>query len=448
MCLSAGVHASDWTPLFNGKDLSNWQQLGGTAKFTVEDGVIVGESKMGTPNSFLTTKSTYDDFIFEAEIKIEEGLNSGIQFRSQSIPSFHNGRVFGYQAEIDTSIRKWSGGIYEEAKRGWLYNLSRNQSCQNAFQNNQWNHYRIEAIDNHIRTWVNEVPCSDLLDNQDGNLNGFIAFQVHSIKNKDLAGKQVKMRNPRVLTEQLHQNQWYTPTETQQISYQINTLSSKEKQQGWRLLWDGKTTNGWKGVNSDTFPSSGWGIENGELIVYSSGGEYRDGGDIISKEAFTDFELEVDFKITEAANSGIKYFVDPNYLKSNGSAIGLEFQILDDAKHPDAKKGHLGNRTIGSLYDLIPASNLSDPTSDTKRVKQLGSWNRARIVVKDGHVEHWLNNIKVVEYPRGGQMFQALVKKSKYEKWDNFGEWKQGPILFQDHGDQVHFRTIKIKTFD
>jgi hypothetical protein len=149
--------------------------------------------------------------------------------------------------------------------------------------------------------------------------------------------------------------------------------------------------------------------------------------------------------ITEGANSGIKYFVDTGLNQAQGSAIGLEYQILDDGKHPDAKAGVGGNRTLASLYDLIPAANLSEPDRKEKRFSGVGQWNRARIVVQGSHVEHWLNNIKVVEYERGTQMFRALVAKSKYNVWPNFGELPKGHILLQDHGDRVSFRSIKIR---
>ena len=161
---------------------------------------------------------------------------------------------------------------------------------------------------------------------------------------------------------------------------------------------------------------------------------------------YSNFELSLDFLITEGANSGIKYFVNEEINKSAGSAIGLEFQILDDSSHPDAKLGKNGNRTVGSLYDLIRAENTTTG-SRGKNFKGIGKWNNARIISKNGKIEHWLNHVKVVEFDRYSQIFSALVEKSKYEKWDNFGKWESGNILLQDHGDKVSFKNIKIREF-
>jgi hypothetical protein len=176
----------------------------------------------------------------------------------------------------------------------------------------------------------------------------------------------------------------------------------------------------------------------------TTGGESSGAGDIITTEEFSDFELELEFKITEGANSGIKYFVDPELNKGVGSAIGCEYQILDDERHEDAKKGVLGNRTLGSLYDLITAENLSVP-GRAKQFKGVGQWNQIRIVSKNGKVEHWLNNEKIVEYDRFSQTFKALVNYSKHQKWNDYGRWPQGHILLQDHGNEVSFRSIKIR---
>jgi hypothetical protein len=223
----------------------------------------------------------------------------------------------------------------------------------------------------------------------------------------------------------------------------VNTLTEEEKQQGWKLLFDGTSTDGWRGAYQDKFPEKGWVVRDGELTVLSSGGaESQHGGDIVTTEEYDNFELSFDFKLTEGANSGVKYFVVEHSPKPKGSAYGLEYQVLDDDKHPDAKMGSDGNRTIASLYDLIPAEG--------KEVNPIGHWNKGRIVVQGSRVEHWLNGKKVVEYERGSDDFRKRVAKSKYAAPDynthgRFGEAPKGHILLQDHGDEVAYRNIKIR---
>ena len=220
-----------------------------------------------------------------------------------------------------------------------------------------------------------------------------------------------------------------------------NTLSDLEIQEGWKLLWDGKTTNGWRGAKIDVFPEKGWVIENGILQVQKSdGGESANGGDIVTTQRYKNFILTVDFKITEGANSGIKYFVDPGLNKGEGSAIGCEFQLLDDDNHPDAKLGVKGNRTLGSLYDLIPPDRSSPHYYFNK-----DDFNTALIIVNGNRVQHFLNGVKIIEYERNTPAFNALVAYSKYVNWPDFGNSEQGHILLQDHGDEVFFKNIKIK---
>jgi hypothetical protein len=221
----------------------------------------------------------------------------------------------------------------------------------------------------------------------------------------------------------------------------LNTLSEQEKTEGWKLLFDGRTTNGWRGAHKDSFPDGGWMIEEGVLSVLAADGrESQNGGDIVTVDEYSHFDLRLEFKLTEGANSGIKYFVTEKE-KPNGSAIGLEYQILDDERHPDAKLGnHEGSRTVASLYDLIKAEN--------KAVKPMGEWNEARIVSREKNVEHWLNGKKVLEYERGSEAFRKLVAESKYKIWENFGEAAQGHILLQDHGNKVSFRNVKIKVLE
>ena len=188
--------AQDWQPLFNGKDLSGWERINGSAEYTVENQEITGTTRTGTPNSFLATEKKYGDFILEMDVWLDPNINSGIQFRSESKEDIMKGRVHGYQFELDPSDRKWSGGIYDEARRGWIYPLSENENGQDAFINGKWNQIRIEAIGPNIKTWINGTQCANLVD--DLTLEGIIALQVHSIgseKDANISDILEKKRN-------------------------------------------------------------------------------------------------------------------------------------------------------------------------------------------------------------------------------------------------------------
>lgn len=437
LCLvSVSSSAQDnWRYVFNGKNLKGWTRLNGDAEYVVKDGVIIGTTKLDTPNTFLVYKEDFSDFILEFDFKVDDALNSGVQFRSASVPDYDNGRVHGYQFEIDPSPRAWSAGIYDEARDGWLYTIE-DQASKDAFRNGEWNHARIEAVGSRIRTWLNGVPCANLVDERASH--GFIALQVHGIGSEEQLGKQICWRNIRVCTENLNQELWADEASAAEVSRLDNKLTDKEIAEGWELLWDGETTEGWRGARLDAFPKKGWTIENGILKVHKSGGgESTNGGDIVTVQKYSNFELKVDFKITPGANSGIKYFVDTELNQGEGSSIGCEFQILDDNLHPDANLGVNGNRKLASLYDLIPA-----PANKGYRG---GFFNTALIKVNGNHVEHWLNDTKVLEYERNTQMWKALVDYSKYKVWPGFGTAEEGHILLQDHGDEVWFKNIKIK---
>ncbi|MFY0626777.1 MAG: DUF1080 domain-containing protein [Reichenbachiella sp.] len=441
-----GQKTDGWTNLFNGKNLKGWKVIGGSAEFKVKDGVIVGTSKLNTPNTFLISKKLYSDFILEYEAKIDPKLNAGVQIRSNTSPDFKNGIVHGYQVELDPAKRAWTGGIFDEKRRGWLYNLEENPKGKEAFKQNEWNKFRVEAIGNNIRVWLNGVPTSDLID--DMTASGFIGLQVHGIgENKEKEGTTVQYKNIRIKTDNLDAEKSPSSVTIAQVSYLKNQLTEREQNEGWKLLWDGKTTEGWRGAKIKTFPENGWYMKDGTLNVEANGGaESENGGDIVTTKKYKNFELEIDFKLTKGSNSGIKYFVDTELNKGKGSSIGCEFQLLDDKFHPDAKKGTNGNRTLGSLYDLIKADALlfSPNHGSSKRVNKYG-WNRARIVVQGQNVQHYLNGVKIVEYDRGTQQWKALVAYSKYKGWPYFGEAEEGHILLQDHGDKVSFKNIKIK---
>jgi len=444
LCLALAVPllAQDgFSPLFNGKNLDGWESYGGTAPFIAEGDAILGTAVMNTPNTFLCTEKEYANFVLEMEFKNEAPLNSGVMARGQWRQEKDIRRIFGYQVEIDPSERAYTAGIYDERRRGWIYPLHYNPPARMGFQQGAWNKLRIEFVGNHLKTFLNGKPIANLVDDLDAK--GMICLQVHSV-NKELAGKEMRWRNIRIKENPTAADLMSGPS-APQVNLVPNTVSDDERRQGWRLLWDGKTTAGWRGAKLDGFPEKGWEIKDDALhVLPSDGGESTNGGDIITTDHFSDFELQFEFKPTKGANSGVKYFVDPTLNKGAGSAIGLEFQILDNAVHPDAKMGVAGNRTAGSLYDLITAKVLDTPR---KVETKINGWNRGRIIVRGGQVEHWLNGYKVVEYDRFSQMFGALVAYSKYKDWENFGRWPAGPILLQDHGDKVSFRSIKIREF-
>jgi len=431
--LMAGVtHGQEkWVKLFNGKDLSGWKQLNGKALYAVKNGEIVGTTVFKEPNSFLVTEASYGDFILELDFKLDAEMNSGIQFRSESKPDYMNGRVHGYQMEIDPSPRAWTGGIYDEARRQWLYTLEYNPEGKKAYKKEDWNKCRIECIGPVMRVWVNGVPTANLVDAM--TPKGFIALQVHAIGKEENAGETIRWRNIRIQTQDLKAS---PPDQIFVANTLPNELSEQEKREGVKLLWDGKSTAGWRGANKDQFPDHGWEIKDGTFSVLKSTSGSEHGGDIVTDGEYGAFDLQFEFRLTPGANSGVKYFVK----EGEGSALGLEYQVLDDERHPDAKQGVVGNRTLASLYDLIPSEKVK------RGQHEIGEWNFGRVVVyPDNRVEHWLNGYKVVEYQRGSAIYNALVARSKYAKYENFGMADKGHIMLQDHGDNVSFRSIKIR---
>ncbi|MEN9610989.1 MAG: hypothetical protein RLZZ628_1803 [Bacteroidota bacterium] len=436
LTLTLAVYGQEkWVNLFDGKTLNGWNQKNGKAKYTVENGEIVGTTVANTTNSFLCTNADYGDFIFEVELKVENAMNSGIQFRSLSKADYQNGRVHGYQMEVDPTERAWSGGIYDEGRRDWLYIPNFNPEGKKSFKMGDWNKYRIEAIGNTMRTWINGVPTAHLMD--DMTAKGFIALQVHAIYGQMKEGMKIRWKNIRIQTENLKAS----PTDNcPVINLLQNNLSEQEKAQGWQLLFNGKDFTGWRAVHGTQMPEKRWAVVDGNIQISPSDGS-ETGNDIVTTEEYGAFELAFDFKLTEGANSGVKYFVNEAFDSGGKSGIGLEFQVLDDEKHPDAKMGVVGNRTLGSLYDLIPSYK-----QEKRFQKKMGEWNYGRVVVYPNNiVQHWLNGFKVVEYERKSNIYNALVARSKYEKYKDFGAADKGHILLQDHGNNVSFKNIKIR---
>lgn len=225
-----------------------------------------------------------------------------------------------------------------------------------------------------------------------------------------------------------------------------NTLTEAERAAGWRLLFDGETFNGWRGLGRDTVPSAHWTIVDGAIKKVASGsvpiqadGQPLEGGDLMTVETFGDFEMTWEWKVTPGANSGVKYNVSEELSTAHPprhAALGFEYQILDDDRHAD---GQIASHRAGSLYDLIPADEQA------KRLRPVGEWNQSRIVFHGNHGEHWLNGERVVVFELGTPRMDSLLAASKYRTIEGFATRRRGHIVLQDHGDEVYFRNIKIR---
>lgn len=225
-----------------------------------------------------------------------------------------------------------------------------------------------------------------------------------------------------------------------------NTLTAAEEAAGWKLLFDGSTFQGWRGIGRDLIPEGHWTIEDGAIRKIASGdvptapdGQPLEGGDIMTTSTYGDFELVFEWKVSPGGNSGIKYNVSEEMSLASPpvhAALGFEYQILDDDLHPDAQNGP--TRTASALYDLMP------PIA-AKQLLPVGSYNRGRIVFHGTHGEHWLNGARVLEFELDSSSFDSAFAASKYQPIAGFAEKRSGYLVLQDHGDDVWFRNIKIR---
>ncbi|MBC7826160.1 MAG: DUF1080 domain-containing protein [Chitinophagaceae bacterium] len=216
-----------------------------------------------------------------------------------------------------------------------------------------------------------------------------------------------------------------------------NRLSHSEQSAGWKLLFDGRSTDGWRGAYQTVFPTQGWIVVNGTLRgQLSNGVESGDAGDIVTVQKFKDFELVFDWKLGKGGNSGVKYFIEERQPKPKGSQAGYEYQLIDDANYIYNGRKLEEDLKTASIYDVIPAKK-PDAKVDT--------WHNSRIIVQDNHIEYWLDGTKVLETERTGEVFLNGVRESKFNSYKGFGHISEGHILLQDHGHNVAFRNIKIK---
>src|SRR5690606_15432711 len=296
-CNTNQQNDGNWESLFNGKDLTGWKTAGGDAKYLIEDDAIVGVMTKGTPNSFLITEKNYGDFILELDVKLEgNSTNSGVQTRSHFDATANEGRgkVYGRQVEIDPTDRAWTGGIYDEGRREWLYPLDLNPDAKSAYKAEEFNHIRIEAIGNETKTWVNGIPTSYVVDSIDNS--GFIGLQVHSIPDS-LDGKKVYFKNIKIDTTDLQSKA--VPSELYIVNTIANNLTKPEQDAGYSLIFNGTDHTGWHSARGGDFPENGWKIQNGILSVQKSdGGESTNGGDIVTDKLYKAFDLSFDFKLT------------------------------------------------------------------------------------------------------------------------------------------------------
>jgi len=343
-CLSLGENAR-WQALSDDKTLAGWKQLGGKARYQVEDGTIVGTSVLGTPNSFLCTEKTYGDFILEFEVKVDPSLNSGVQIRSNSLKDYKNGRVHGYQAEIDPSKRAFSGGIYDEARRGWLNDLKNNEPARKAFKNGQWNHYRIVAVGDSIKTWVNGIPAADVVDSM--TLTGFIGLQVHSTRSEE-------------------------PLTVQWRNLRIKDLGSHI----WKPLFDGKSLQGWH-----TLPGGKWQVRDGVIVGTSSKDENRYGL-LVSDKRYSDFTARLKFKVLKG-NSGFYFRVDE--VESGVGVHGFQAEI------------DMSNE-VGGLYETGGRAWVVKPSpEDVKKYFRPQQWNEMTVSAHGRRIVVHVNDQKTAE---------------------------------------------------
>jgi hypothetical protein len=429
-----------WKVLFDGKSTDAWRGYGRdsfpTNAWKVENGEL--KTIAGVKDAVdIITKDKYGNFELELEWKLQPGGNSGVIYRAVEAPAPGQSWHTGPEMQI-LDDAKHKDGLDPKTSAGALYALvaPTNKTLKPA---GEWNQVRLVVNGNHVEHWLNGKKVVEAeLDSPEIKAliaaskfkayprfakepEGHIVLQYH--------GDEVAFRNVRVRTLS-----GSSGTSGAGSTGGANELTASEKTEGWRLLFDGKTTSGWRAFKGTSFPSGKWAVADGCLKKVSTGtGDSRGVGDIVTAEAFDDFDLRFEWRISPGGNSGVKYLVS----EAREGPIAHEYQVLDDERHPDAKIGP--QRQSAAFYDVLP------PDSARKKLRPVGEWNQGRVVVSGNHVEHWLNGEKVVEYELGSPELKAAVAKSKFKEVAGFDAKLKGPILLQDHGDEACYRNIRIK---
>jgi hypothetical protein len=345
MMYAGAAKPQQWVSLIQGNSLENWEIKGGRAQYKLENGVVIGTTVAGGPNTFLCTKKHYGDFKLELDFLVDSEMNSGVQIRSHSLKKQHEERVFGYQVEIDPKERAWSGGIYDEGRRGWINNLKDNPAAGKAFLQDEWNHFRIETIGDSIRTWINGVPAADLVDSM--TQEGFIGLQVHGTSQTD--PMEVKWKNIRILELGHHT---------------------------WKPLFNGLNLSGWKAL-----PGGTWTVKDGRIIGKSTPSEKRHGL-LLSNQSYDDFTVRFKFKVNKG-DSGFYFRSDPV-----AHSVGIKgFQVEVDTSYE-----------TGGLYETGGRTWVVKPDEkNAKKIYRQGEWNEMSLSAHGRRVVVHLNGRKTAE---------------------------------------------------
>ena len=404
--------------LFDGSDMSQWTSGGNKpSKWQLEDGIM--QIVLGAGS--ITTRRNFRDFQLHLEFNVPVTAAKG-QGRGNS------GIYIQRRYEVQILDSYGIESKYQDCGAIYKTKAPDKNVCKKP---GEWQYYDIEFT---APKWQGDkkVKNARITVYQNGT-------RIHNdfeIPNKTGAGQKEAPSAGTILLQNhdnvvKFRNIWIVPKNE---TPKPNALTDEEIADGWKLLFDGKTSKGWRSARGNTFPTNGWAIKNGTITVNpGDGAESRRGGDIITLDQYSSFELKLDFKMTPKANSGIKYFVIPELLIQKGSAIGIEYQIYDVAGRDIST-----NKSLASAYDLFAPKGV-DPNP-------AGQWNTARIVSDKGNVEHWLNGRLVLSYNRFSDEFQQAKAKSKFKNVKNFATIDKGFILIQDHGNEAAYRNIKIKT--
>jgi hypothetical protein len=398
---------AQWQQLFNGKSLDNWEVRGGFAKYEVKNGIIVGTTTKGSPNTFLCTRKKFGDFVLEFEVKVDPELNSGVQIRSHAYrdatemvvwrgdkkeKTVHRaGQVFGYQVEISNEQAGSSGGVWDEARKSiWLYDVSKDPVANKAFKDNQWNIYRIACIGDSIKTWINDVPCADLRDSVD--LIGFIGLQVHSFGGDEPA--QVQWRNIRIKEKGRHV---------------------------WAPLFDGRTLQGWH-----TAPGGNWKLHDG-IIEGTNTSEDERNGLLVSDKCYGDFTVRLKFKAVKG-NSGFYFRADK--VKDSVAVNGLQVEI-DESKD------------VGGLYETGGRGWVVKPSSEeVKKWFKLQYWNEMTVSAHGRRIVVHVNGQKTAELKNDQGRLDGHFALQLHPKQDMHVMFKDIEMLLPIH---VKSKNIKVE---